>query len=87
MLLRRWEPFAELRKRDTQMDHMWRHMFRPYHTWPRLGGAGGHPAVDVYQDKDNVVVRATLPGIKREDVDVTVADDTLTIKGERKQLS
>ena len=84
MLLKRWEPFAGLTKMDTDMDRMWRHMFRPHYTWPRLWGVDGHPAVDIYQDADHVVVRAALPGIKPEDMEVTITEDALTIKGERK---
>ena len=46
---------------------------------------GWTPAVDVFEEKDNIVVRAEMPGMKKEDIDVTVVGDTLTIAGERKQ--
>lgn len=42
------------------------------------------PALDVYEDKDNFVVQAELPGLKREDIDVSLHDGTLTLSGERK---
>lgn len=42
------------------------------------------PALDVYEDKDNFVVQAELPGLKREDIEVSLHDGTLTISGERK---
>ena len=42
------------------------------------------PAIDVYQDRDNVIVRAELPGMKKQDIDVSLHDGTLTISGERK---
>ncbi|MFA6253120.1 MAG: Hsp20/alpha crystallin family protein [Patescibacteria group bacterium] len=45
------------------------------------------PAVDVYEDKDNVVVEATLAGIKPEDVSIGVNDDVLTIEGRRQSTS
>lgn len=45
------------------------------------------PAIDVYEDKDNVVVEATLAGIKPEDVDVNVHDEVLTIEGKRQSSS
>jgi HSP20 family protein len=53
---------------------------------PRLvvNGAGEFP-IDIYQDKDNLVVKAALPGVKPEEVDITIADDILTIKGEHKE--
>lgn len=42
------------------------------------------PATDVYEDKENFVVQAELPGLKREDIEVALHDGTLTISGERK---
>jgi HSP20 family protein len=42
------------------------------------------PSLDVYQTPKEVIVKASLPGIKPEDVEVTITDDTLTIKGETK---
>ena len=42
------------------------------------------PALDVQEDKDNYVFRAELPGLKREDIDVSLQDDVLVISGERK---
>ena len=46
--------------------------------------SGGAPAVDVYEDKDNFVVKAELPGMKKEDIDVSLHDGSLSISGERK---
>jgi len=46
---------------------------------------GWTPAVDVHEEKDRITVRAELPGMKKEDIEVTVVGDTLTIAGERKQ--
>lgn len=45
------------------------------------------PAMDVYEDKDNVVVETTLAGIKPSDVNITVKDDVLTIEGTRQSKS
>ena len=42
------------------------------------------PRVDIFEDKDNYVVTAELPGLKREEVEVKLEDSTLSIKGERK---
>jgi HSP20 family protein len=46
--------------------------------------SGWTPALDVYEDKDNLFVKAELPGMKREDIDVSLHDGTLSISGERK---
>jgi HSP20 family protein len=42
------------------------------------------PAVDVYEDQHNLVLKLEVPGIKQEDLDVRVENQTLTVKGERK---
>jgi HSP20 family protein len=43
-----------------------------------------NPAVDLFEDKDNVIVKAELPGLKREDIEVSLHDGALSISGERK---
>jgi HSP20 family protein len=50
-----------------------------------VSGVSGMPAIDMYQTKDDVVVKATLPGLNPEDVDITVTGETLTLRGEFKQ--
>ena len=43
------------------------------------------PAVDIYDQKDNLVIKADLPGMTQKDIDVSVEDDILCIKGEKKK--
>src|SRR6266480_5779724 len=45
---------------------------------------GWTPAFDVYEDKDNFVVKAELPGMKKEDISVSLHDGSLIVSGERK---
>ncbi len=46
--------------------------------------SGWTPALDVYEDKDNVYVRVELPGMKKEDIDLSLHNGSLSISGERK---
>lgn len=46
---------------------------------------GWTPAVDIYEDHDKFVLKAELPGMKKEDIDVSLDGNTLTVSGERKQ--
>jgi HSP20 family protein len=46
---------------------------------------GSKMNVDVYQDKDNVIVETEIPGVKSEDVDITVENDVLTISGNKQE--
>jgi len=43
----------------------------------------GQLTIDMFQTKDNVVIKSTIAGVKPEDVDVTIANDMVTIRGER----
>jgi HSP20 family protein len=55
---------------------------------PRLRAMGMEeaiPSVDIFEEGDNVVVKAELPGIKKEDVDVSMTDNIISISGEKKK--
>jgi HSP20 family protein len=49
-----------------------------------LGGLGGFPALEVSQDENRIEICAELPGVKEEDVDLTVEDGVLTLSGEKR---
>jgi len=55
--------------------------------WPGLREAGGEiaPSIDIYEEGDEVVVKAELPGMKKEDLEVQLTDDSITISGEKKK--
>ena len=43
------------------------------------------PTVDLYEEKDDIVVKAELPGLEKDDIEVNLSDNRLTIRGEKKQ--
>jgi len=83
MVLRRWEPFQELRQIQGNMNRLWRD----------LGHGGGEEGnveswaipLDVVQQGDNIIVKASVPGVSPEDIDVSIENDVLTIKGHTKE--
>jgi len=80
----RWEPMREIVSLREAMDRLLDEAFtRPL----SLMEGWRVPAIDMYQTDDEVVVRAALPGLKSEDVQINVTGDILTIKGERKEKS
>lgn len=84
MNLVRWEPFRELISLRQAMDRLFEEsLFRPSRALV-LVGDGIQPPIDMYQTANEVVVKTSVPGVKPEDVKVTITDDTLTIKGETK---
>jgi HSP20 family protein len=75
---------------DRMVEDFWRRPFpsvlRPERWWPSEAGMMMRlVAVDVYEEKDDVIIKAELPGLSKEDISVQVADSTLTIKGEKKR--
>lgn len=85
MTILRWTPprlgpLAELGRIGRELDRIAKSAFS--HVTPR--GAGVYPPVNLTEDDDNLYVRAELPGVAADDLDISVQADTLTIRGERK---
>jgi HSP20 family protein len=84
MDLVRWDPFREMTSLRDAMDRLVEDSFvRPSRFW--VDGGRGDLPIDMYQTANDVVVKASLPGFKPEEVDISVAGDTLIIKGEHKE--
>lgn len=73
--------FEELDRLRRQMDWLTRGFGGVLQGEP---GAGVFPLMNVTEDKDNFYVRAELPGIKAEDLDISITGNTLSVSGERK---
>ena len=80
-MLSRWDPFQEMLNLPRTVDRLFDNV-APDHEWaqPALWGL----AVDMVENKDEFIVKASVPGINPNDLDVSYSDDTLTIKGEIK---
>ena len=84
--LTRWEPAREMMTLREAMDRLFDDAFTHPFSLSREGGSNwSSPAIDMYQTNDEVVVRAALPGIKSDEVQINVTNDVLTIRGETKQ--
>ena len=66
-------PFRDLRRLQEEMDRLTRSTTTPQ----------GFPALNVYAHQDGIVITAELPGIKEDDLDITVHRDTVTLRGQR----
>jgi HSP20 family protein len=77
----RWEPFRDMVSFREAMDRMLDEGFfrSPIPFAPRSEGS---MAVDMYETEDSVIVKTAIPGVKAEDIDLSIAGDTLTIKAE-----
>jgi HSP20 family protein len=87
MALIRWEPVRELNTIQSEMNRL----FNTFFDSPTPGsGAPSHtqrrwiPAMDLVETADEFVLRADLPGLTEQDVNIEVEDNVLTVSGERK---
>jgi HSP20 family protein len=81
----RWDPFEPMMSLRSAIDRLFDDSFvRPSFGWLAPMSAA-ELAIDVYETKDDVVVKAALPGVKPDQVEVSIAGDTLTIRGEVKE--
>lgn len=88
MSLMRWRPGRDLLNIREEMNRLFDDVFSslPF-TEKRRGLLEGEwlPSVDVAETDENVVVTAELPGVSQDDVDITIVNDVLTLKGEKKE--
>ncbi len=77
-------PFRELSRMQREMEGLFGRFFRDW-GWPWDMGRTAAPAVDMIEEKNEVVLRADLPGLEQKDIEVTVDRGMLTIRGERKE--
>ena len=77
MELQIWDPYRDMRQMEQAMNRMWRGMG----TWPGETEQWNIP-IDVVQKPEEIVVKASLPGVKPEEIEITVEDNVLTLKAE-----
>lgn len=78
MDLVRWRPILGPFRRLWDFGDIIEELGRPF-----LGDEESFPLVDLYEDGENIVVKTELPGMKKEDIHLSLDGDTLTIKGKR----
>ena len=87
MAIDKWSPLKELEDMRRDMDRLFDEFTKPARRrriWPKSEGLV-IPSIDLYDRKTDIVVKIELPGVRREDIDLTITKDTLTLKGEIKK--
>lgn len=82
--LNRWDPIRELRRVHEDMDRLFGTFFQDDHR-AAAEAAAWLPPIDLYEQKDQVVVSLDLPGVRREDIQLAITGDVLTVRGERRR--
>lgn len=79
--------FSQMSNLRDEIDQLFDRMFQSPLDMTRENQfmGGWVPAIDLYEDKDNLVVKAELPGMKKENIDISLHEGLLTISGERKE--
>lgn len=84
MSMIRWDPARDLMSLRQAMDRLFEEsVIRPSGFTFELGG--GDIPIDIYQTQNAIVIKATLPGIKPEEVEISATDNVLTIKAEKQE--
>lgn len=81
--LTRWEPFREMRRMHDMLDQLMDRSLVDY--GGDMEGSYSYLPLDVYQTDENIIVKASAPGNKADDLDISITGDTLTIQGETTQ--
>ncbi len=81
----RWDPVREMTTLRDMMDRLMAEAFAPIVERTPLESWALMPRVDMYETDDEIVVKAVLPGVKPEDLDITITGNVLSIKGEIKE--
>ncbi|MGA3136885.1 MAG: Hsp20/alpha crystallin family protein [Terracidiphilus sp.] len=81
MAITRWDPFREVVALQNRVNSLFRDLNEGENP---MTTASFVPAVDIYEDEKKVMLKLEVPGIEQKDLDVSVENNTLTVKGERK---
>jgi len=84
MAIVRYDPFRDLRTLQEEVNRLFStNMTRPFGD-EGIGRGAWNPSVDIYENKDQIVLEAELPGMKQEDFELTVENNVITLRGERR---
>ncbi len=84
MAIIRWDPFRDLITLREKMNRLFEDAVTSRGEDKDLISSAWTPAVDIYENENELVLTAEVPGLEEKDVEIRIEDNTLSIKGERK---
>jgi HSP20 family protein len=85
MTIVRYDPFRDLRTLQEEVNRLFStNLTRAFGDDEGIGRGAWAPSVDIYENKDQIVLEAELPGMKQEDFDLSIENNVITLRGERK---
>ena len=90
MSITKWSPMKELEEMRRDMERLFEEFFEPVRRrrrwWGRSYDEGVMvPNIELYDRKNELVLRAELPGVEKKDIDLTISENSLTVKGETRR--
>ena len=84
MAITRWDPFRDVLTLQNRLNSLFQDFNRGAGDNDLVSTAAFVPPVDIYEDEHKIVLKLEVPGLRREDLDIQLENNTLTVKGERK---
>lgn len=84
MAVVKWDPFRDLISIQDRMNRLFEQTLSRSRGDEGVSATTWTPAVDIYETTDTIVMKAELPGVAREDIQIQINENTLTLKGERR---
>ncbi|MBI3085025.1 MAG: Hsp20/alpha crystallin family protein [candidate division NC10 bacterium] len=84
MAVVKWDPFRDLLSIQDRMNKLFEQTLSRSRVEEGIAASTWAPAVDIYETPETIVMKAELPGLTREDIEIQIRDNTLTLKGERR---
>ena len=85
MAVSRWDPLHELLGLQSRMNHLFdATLSRSRGEHQEMAEGSWAPPIDIYESAERVVLRADIPGLRQEDIDIRVENNVLMIRGERR---
>jgi HSP20 family protein len=85
MTLIRWTPIRGMTGFQDEMNRLFNEFFASTPDRGETGVFPWNPLVDIAETKDDIVVKAEIPGMKKDDIKIVIQDNILTLKGERQE--
>jgi HSP20 family protein len=84
MSIIRYDPFRDLRNLQEEVNRLFSSNISRAFGDEGIARGAWNPSVDIYENKDQIVLEAELPGMNREDFDITIENNVITVRGERR---
>jgi HSP20 family protein len=84
MAITRWDPFRDVLTFQNRLNSLFQDYNHGQNSNDLVSTAAFVPPVDIYEDEHKIVLKLEVPGLKQEDFDIQLENNTLTVRGERK---